>query len=124
MTTNATEHVPSSTPGVDSLRAAYDDAPYESYSHPRSAPGHLAAIATMFGLDAPEVSSARVLEIGCAAAGNVIPFAATHPHASTVGIDLSRLQISQGRQRVRALGLDNVELVHGDIARTDLTALD
>jgi methyltransferase-like protein/ubiquinone/menaquinone biosynthesis C-methylase UbiE len=107
----------------DSLRAAYDDAPYESYSHPLSAPGHLGAIASMFGLDVPEVTNARVLEIGCAAAGNLIPFAATYPHARTVGIDLSRVQISQGRRRVQALGLDNVELVHGDIARTDLAAL-
>jgi methyltransferase-like protein/SAM-dependent methyltransferase len=108
---------------VDSLRSAYDDAPYESYAHPRSAPGQLAAIASLFGLDTPEVSTARVLEIGCAAAGNLIPFAAMYPHARTVGIDLSRVHIRQGRQRVQALGLDNVELVHGDIASMDLAAL-
>jgi methyltransferase-like protein/ubiquinone/menaquinone biosynthesis C-methylase UbiE len=108
---------------ADRLRSAYDDAPYESYAHPRSAPGHLAAVASMFGLDGPEVSTARVLEIGCAAAGNLIPFAAMYPRAYTVGIDLSRVQISQGRQRVQALGLDNVELVRGDVARVDLAAL-
>jgi SAM-dependent methyltransferase len=105
---------------ADQLRAAYDEAPYESYAHPLSAPGHLAATAWLFGLDTPDVDTARVLEIGCAAAGNLIPFAATHPRASVVGIDLSPVQISQGRERVRALGLANVQLVEGDIARVDL----
>ena len=108
---------------IDGLRADYDDAPYESYAHPRSSPGHLAAIALAFGLDSPDVSHARVLEIGCASAGNLIPFAAMYPHAHAVGIDLSRGQIEHGRQRVHALGLDNVELVVGDIARADLAAL-
>jgi methyltransferase-like protein/SAM-dependent methyltransferase len=108
---------------INALRADYDDAPYESYSHPHSAPGHLAAIAWLFGLDSPDVPRARVLEIGCAGAGNLIPFAAMHPAASTVGIDLSRVQIDLGRQRVRALGLDNVELINGDIGRMDLTGL-
>ena len=64
-----------------------------------------------------------MLEIGCAAAGNLIPFAATHPRARTVGIDLSQVHIDQGRRWVRALGLENVELLHGDIARLDLTAM-
>jgi hypothetical protein len=30
---------------VDDLRVAYDEAPYESYAHPQSAPGQLAAVA-------------------------------------------------------------------------------
>ena len=42
-------------------------------------------------MDPPDVSRSRVLEIGCAAAGNLIPFAATHPLAHTVGVDLSRV---------------------------------
>jgi methyltransferase-like protein/2-polyprenyl-3-methyl-5-hydroxy-6-metoxy-1,4-benzoquinol methylase len=108
---------------VDDVRAAYDEAPYESYAHPQSAPGQLAAVAWAFGLDPPDVARARVLEIGCAAAGNLIPFAATHPLARTVGIDLSQVHIDQGLRRVRALGLDNVELVHSDIAHLDPAAV-
>jgi methyltransferase-like protein/SAM-dependent methyltransferase len=108
---------------VDRLRADYDTTPYSSISYPQSAPGHLAAVAYLFGLETPEVSSARVLEIGCAAGGNVIPYAAAHPHARVVGIDLSPAQIDQGRLTVQALGLDNVELHAGDIARMDLAAL-
>jgi SAM-dependent methyltransferase len=108
---------------VEGLRADYDDAPYESYSHPHSAPGHLAAVAWLFGLDSAELSHSRVLEIGCAAAGNLIPFAATYPEARVVGIDLSRVHIDQGRERVRRLGLANVELIDGDVGRMDLSGL-
>lgn len=82
---------------IDALRAAYDEAPYEPLAHPHSAPGHLAAMAWLFGVDAPSVGKARVLELGCAAAGNLIPFAATHPQAHAVGVDLSPTQIAQGR---------------------------
>jgi SAM-dependent methyltransferase len=108
---------------VDQLRADYDATPYSSVSFPPSAPGQLAAVAQLFGLTTPEVSTARVLEIGCANGGNVIPFAAAHPQARVVGLDLSQVQVDLGRERVQALGLGNLELVAGDIARTDLTAL-
>jgi methyltransferase-like protein/SAM-dependent methyltransferase len=69
------------------------------------------------------VSSSRVLEIGCSAGGNLIPFAAGNPLARAVGIDLSQVQIDQGRQRIQWLGLRNLELLQGDIAATDLSAL-
>lgn len=108
---------------LDKLRASYDEAPYESYAHPRSAPGQLAAVAWLFGLETPDVGTARILEIGCAGAGNVIPFAATHPRANVVGIDLSPVHVAKGREQVRALGLDNVELLTGDIADVDLSPL-
>jgi methyltransferase-like protein/2-polyprenyl-3-methyl-5-hydroxy-6-metoxy-1,4-benzoquinol methylase len=108
---------------IDRLRATYDATPYTSNSFPQSAPGHLAAIAYFFGLEPPDVSTARVLEIGCAAGGNLLPFAATHPHARVVGIDLSPVQIDHGRVRIQALGLDNLQLLVGDIARIDLAAL-
>ena len=87
--------------------------PYESHAFPQTAPGRLAAIAFLLGLDPIDVSTARVLEIGCAAGGNLIPFAAWHPDAKVVGIDLSPVQIEQGRRRVQALGLTNLELVAG-----------
>ena len=108
---------------VDRVRAAYDTVPYESHAFPQSAPGRLAAIAYLFGLDAVDVSTARVLEIGCASGGNLIPFAMWHPQATVVGIDLSSVQIEQGRRRVQALGLANLELLQGDLAAMDVTAL-
>jgi methyltransferase-like protein/SAM-dependent methyltransferase len=108
---------------VDELRADYDQTPYTSVSFPPSAPGQVAAVAHLFGLETPEVSTARVLEIGCASGGNVIPFAAAHPQARVVGLDLSPVQVDLGRTKARALGLDNVEFVAGDVARMDLAAL-
>jgi hypothetical protein len=66
---------------VERVRADYDAAPYESHAYPESAPGRIAVIAHLLGLDTPEVSTARVVEIGCAAGGNLIPFAAEHPQA-------------------------------------------
>jgi methyltransferase-like protein/SAM-dependent methyltransferase len=121
--TRPTDHVHGSTDAIERLRADYDTTPYTSNSFPQSAPGRLAALAHLFGLEAPNVSTARVLEIGCAAGGNLIPFAAAHPRARAVGIDLSQVQIDQGRGRAQALGLDNLELVAGDIARMELAAL-
>jgi methyltransferase-like protein/predicted O-methyltransferase YrrM len=108
---------------VDQLRADYDRTPYTSVSFPPSAPGQLAAVAHLFGLETPDVSTARVLEIGCATGGNVIPFAAAHRQARVVGLDLSPVQVELGRARARALGLSNLEFVAGDIARMDLTGL-
>jgi methyltransferase-like protein len=108
---------------LDQLRADYDTTPYTSNSFPQSAPGLLAAIAHLFGLETPDVATARVLEIGCAGGGNLIPFAAAHPQAHVVGIDLSQVQIDEGRMRARMLGLENLELSAGDIAKMDLGAL-
>ncbi|MET0475113.1 MAG: class I SAM-dependent methyltransferase [Mycobacterium sp.] len=112
-----------STDAVEVLRAAYDATPYTSDAFPQSAPGRLAAIAHVFGLKVPDVSTARVLEIGCASGGNLFPFAVAHPAARVVGIDLSDVQIDHGRTRVRGLGLENLELIAGDVARIDLAAL-
>ncbi|CAN5300222.1 lysine methyltransferase [soil metagenome] len=108
---------------VTQLRADYDATPYTSNSFPQSAPGQLAAIAHLFGLDTPAVSTARVLEIGCAAGGNVIPFAAAEPRAHVVGIDLSQVQIDEGRVLAQALDLDNLQLIAGDIATMEPAAL-
>jgi cyclopropane fatty-acyl-phospholipid synthase-like methyltransferase len=83
----------------------------------------LAAIAHLFGLEVADVSTARVLEIGCAAGGSLIPFAAAHPAACVVGIDLSQVQVDHGRARALALDIDNLELLASDIARIELDAL-
>jgi methyltransferase-like protein/2-polyprenyl-3-methyl-5-hydroxy-6-metoxy-1,4-benzoquinol methylase len=120
---NSTRAAHDSNDAVDQLRAAYDLTPYNSNSFPQSAPGQLAAIAHLFGLEPPQVTTGRVLEIGCAAGGNLIPFAAAHPHAHVVGIDLSQVQIDRGRARAQALGLDNLSLLAGDITRTNLAEL-
>lgn len=108
---------------IDQVRAEYDAVPYASHAFPQSAPGHLAAIAHLFGLNVCDVAGSRALEIGCAAGGNLLPFATSHPDAQVVGIDLSQVQIEQGLRHVEALGIRNLQLLQGDIATIDLTGM-
>lgn len=95
---------------VQAIADAYDETPYESNAFELTAPGHLRAVAALYGLSAPAVENARVLELGCAAGGNLLPFAAAHPNAYALGIDLSAQQVASGRTVVEALGLKNLEL--------------
>lgn len=93
----------------------YDILPYRSVAYPQSQPSHTSAVAQMFGLEPAAVESARVLELGCASGGNIVPLAARFPKAMFHGIDLSARQIADGKRRVEALELDNVKLEQGDI---------
>jgi len=104
------------TPLIDRISKTYDEVPYTSAAFPVSAPEHLRAVAHLFGLDTPLPERARVLELGCAAGGNLIPFAVRHPDAEVVGVDLSPVQIDIGRGLVEAMGLANVRLIQGSIA--------
>ncbi len=54
--------------------------------------------------------TARVLEIGCASGGHIIPLAALWPEARFVGVDLSPVQIAAGKARIERLGLGNIAL--------------
>lgn len=101
---------------VQELQRTYDDQPYQSYCFRHSSPEHLATIAHLFGLGTPAVESARVLELGCASGGNLIPFAVRHPHAKVMGIDLSSVQVAEGQRRITALGLTNIELCQADLS--------
>jgi SAM-dependent methyltransferase len=89
----------------------YDSVPYPSYPYPQLRPARLAAVARLFGLSAPPVSTARTLEIGCAAGGHVIPLAAAFPDARFVGIDISPVQVNQGLARIDRLRLTNIALM-------------
>ena len=88
----------------------YDALPYTSDPFPRTHPSLVGAIARLFALEAAPLGEARVLELGCAAGGNIIPLAARNPNASFVGIDLSSAQVEAGRARIAQLGLSNIEL--------------
>lgn len=88
----------------------YDAIPYTSKPFPQTHPNRLAGIARMFGLDTPLPSAARVLEIGCAGGGNLIPLAVAFPHARFLGIDLSPVQVAQARERIARAGLTNIEV--------------
>ena len=98
----------------------YDLLPYPSMPIAYTQPAHLAALAVLFGLEPPPVSRARVLELGCASGGNIIPLAARFPDAGFLGIDLSHRHIADGTGRITGSGLRNIRLQHGDLTTLDL----
>lgn len=96
-------------------RTSYDEVPYESQSFPQSHPDRLAMLARLFGLSPAPVTQCRVLELGCAAGGNLIPMAFHLPDSEFVGIDLSRRQIKSGHKSIQDLELQNISLKHASI---------
>lgn len=98
------------------MPTSYDQIPYRSAPFPQTRPDRLAAVAKLFGLDAPPAETARVLELGCGAGANLIGMAHDFPGGRFVGIDASARQVADGWAEVQALGLKNVELRHLDIA--------
>ena len=93
----------------------FDTLPYPSLPLSYTQPARLAALAQIHGVMAPPAANARVLELGCAAGGNIIPLAARFPKAEFVGVDLSTRHIADGQHRIAALGLANITLHAGDV---------
>lgn len=89
----------------------YAEIPYEGGSYPPSHPDNLAVIATLFGMRPKGLEEARVLEIGCAVGGNLLPLAVAYPGSRFVGIDLSPRQIAEANEAVAALSLANVSFL-------------
>ncbi|QSX75827.1 class I SAM-dependent methyltransferase [Lysobacter arenosi] len=104
---------------TEQIGRTYDEFPYLSGAFQVTAPEHLRTVAHLFGLDAPAPERARVLELGCAAGGNLIPFAARYPHAEVTGIELSQVQVDAGQRAIAAMGLKNLRLVQASIADLD-----
>ncbi len=100
---------------------SYDTMPYPDYAFPQTHPDHLAVQARLFGLQSPPPSNARVLELGCAAGGNLIPLAVAYPDMQLIGLDLSKEQIARGQQCIESLNLSNLELRQASITDVDDT---
>ena len=95
--------------------SSYDEVPYPSTSHIFTHPDNLATVATLLGLKPAPVSHCRVLELGCAGGGNLIPIALSLPHSTCVGLDASAVQIDEGQRAIAAVGATNVTLKHLDL---------
>lgn len=91
-------------------RSSYDEVPYSESCFHVSHPDHLAALALVHGVPAPPIERCRVLELGCARGGNLLPMALELPEASFLGVDLSERQIGEARKIAVKLGLSNVDL--------------
>jgi methyltransferase-like protein/cyclopropane fatty-acyl-phospholipid synthase-like methyltransferase len=97
---------------AEAVPTSYDEVPYDSYPFSQSHPDRLATVATLLGLKPPPVGQCRVLELGCASGGNLIPMALSLPDSTFVGVDQSGRQAADGQKVIAALGLKNIELKH------------
>jgi methyltransferase-like protein/2-polyprenyl-3-methyl-5-hydroxy-6-metoxy-1,4-benzoquinol methylase len=97
----------------------YDTTPYDSLPYPQSHPACLATLATIFGMTPGPIDACRVLELGCASGGNLVPMACGLPESRFVGIELSSLQASNAQAFVKALGLRNIEIRQCSIMDVD-----
>lgn len=104
---------------MSAISSRYDEIPYPNLTFLRTQPIRTAALASLYGIEAPDPRSAKILELGCAAGANLIPMAVELPDATLVGVDLSVRQIKEGRKTIAAVGLHNISLKHEDVANID-----
>jgi len=104
---------------TEDIRQSYEESPYPDLCYTQTHPDRLATLATLLGLTPPPVKNCRVLEIGCAVGGNLIPMAYGLPESHFVGIDISPHQIKLGQETIHDLGLKNVRLQVMDILDID-----
>ena len=81
---------------------SYDEVPYQSQPFSRTHPHNIGMMATLFGMEPAHPHACRVLELGCASGGNLLPMAQAAPQSEFVGIDLSARQIADGNEIGRA----------------------
>lgn len=104
---------------IDKTPNSYDEVPYASHPIRETHPDRLATIATLMGATPQPPDNCRVLELGCASAGNLIPIATAYPNSEFVGVDLSSVQIAAGQSIVDELALKNVDLRAASILDID-----
>lgn len=94
----------------------YDQVPYPFSSFPETQPRRLQAAAHLLGLETPAPAECRVLELGCAVGGNIVPMAYSLPRAKLIGIDLVASQIETAKKFADASGVQNLDLRAASIA--------
>jgi len=99
-----------------STRTTYDEVRYSNFPYAQTHPDRLATVGALHGLKTPDPSSARVLEIGCGAGGNIIAMAVSTPGITALGIDLAQTAVDEGLRTIEAVGIPNAQLQQGDIS--------
>lgn len=94
---------------------SYDDLPYESLPLPDTHPDYLRALARLYGVDAAPMASCRVLELGCAGGGNLLPLAWYFPGSQCTGVELARGHVDEANALITELGLNNAQVLHRSI---------
>ena len=97
----------------------YNEVPYADHPYRVTHPRCLETLATLFGMNPAAIGTSRVLELGCAGGGNLIPQAQDLPQAEFIGVDFAKRQISDGEEIIGSLGLKNIRLEHRNIIEID-----
>ena len=95
---------------LEQIAESYNSFPYDSHAFKWCSPAYIRAVAYLYGVDLPPVAKARVLEIGCAAGGNSLPFGFMYPEAEIMGIDIAEAQIAEGQHIIDKAQLTNISL--------------
>lgn len=106
----------------EAQKSDYNLVPYESHPFEHSTPENLHTLGRLFGLSPKHFSACRVLELGCASGGNIIPLAENYPNCEFLGIDLSSRQIEDGQEIISSLDLNNITLKTESILNIDSSA--
>jgi len=67
------------------------------------------------------VTKCRVLELGCASGGNLIPMAFNLPESEFIGVDFSAKEVEMGNKIIKDLNLKNIRLEQLSIMDIDET---
>jgi methyltransferase-like protein len=101
----------------------YDQVLYPSRTFPETHPNRLASVSYLRGMQPARVDRCRVLELGCGAAGNLIPMAFHLPESEFVGLDLAKRPIAAGQSFATRLGLSNITLHSMDLCQARIEEL-
>jgi len=93
----------------------YDALPYPDRPFRQTHPDRLASMGILHGMCPQDPSTARVLDVGCGSALNIIAMATAYPRARFVGFDLALGAVERARSRIAALGLTNIRIEHLDL---------
>lgn len=93
----------------------YLDLLYADHAFPEATPSAILGVAALYGATTRPRAGLRVLDLGCAVGGHLLPLAALDPTGTYVGVDLSEPQIAVARARAAAAGLENVTLHAADL---------
>ena len=75
------------------------------------------AVAKWVAKNFPDFKPKRILDIGCGLGHNVLPIAEAFPDAEVVAVDVGAPMLRYGLARAKAMGVENVRFVQGDVSK-------
>ena len=82
---------------------------YGNRANPVSHPNQMAVVARLQGIQPPALAGCRVLELGCANGGNLLPLAESMPDSDFLGVDRALRPVDDAGRIGSKLGIENVQ---------------